>query len=114
MPIEWLVLFLQVLLRRRSGELGRVVLVAQVLVVKVPVAAPRLAEATQKEVAATRKRGAKASDAPNARILHNLPHAAIENLIWWRQNCQQSSAIHMPPPLHFLTTDASDIAWELA
>ncbi|KAJ8727632.1 hypothetical protein PYW07_001751 [Mythimna separata] len=45
------------------------------------------------------------------RILHNLPHAAIENLIWWRQNCQQSSAIHMPPPLHFLTTDASDIAW---
>ncbi|KAJ8733705.1 hypothetical protein PYW07_014256 [Mythimna separata] len=45
------------------------------------------------------------------RILHNLPHAAIENLIWWRQNYQQSSAIHMPPPLHFLTTDASDIAW---
>ncbi|KAH9636093.1 hypothetical protein HF086_008393 [Spodoptera exigua] len=45
------------------------------------------------------------------KILHNLPRGAIENLIWWRQNCEQSSAIHMPPPMHFLTTDASDIAW---
>ncbi|KAF9406740.1 hypothetical protein HW555_012981, partial [Spodoptera exigua] len=40
-----------------------------------------------------------------------LTSGVLENLIWWRQNCEQSSAIHMPPPMHFLTTDASDIAW---
>ncbi|CAG9132570.1 unnamed protein product [Plutella xylostella] len=43
--------------------------------------------------------------------LYYLPGEVRVNLIWWYQNCHRVSQIHVPPPTHFLTTDASDQAW---
>lgn len=40
-----------------------------------------------------------------------LPSEVIQELRWWLSNAHQSSSIQMPTPTHFLTTDASDIAW---
>ncbi|CAG9132973.1 unnamed protein product [Plutella xylostella] len=41
----------------------------------------------------------------------NVPILAKTEMKWWLKNCYQSTAIHIAPPSHFLTTDASDIAW---
>uniref|UniRef100_A0A2H1V008 SFRICE_007242 n=1 Tax=Spodoptera frugiperda TaxID=7108 RepID=A0A2H1V008_SPOFR len=32
-------------------------------------------------------------------------------LEWWIRNCQASTPLHYPPPVHFLTTDASNHGW---
>lgn len=40
-----------------------------------------------------------------------LPMEVRTELVWWVANCHRSSPIHYPTPSHFLTTDASDIAW---
>lgn len=40
-----------------------------------------------------------------------LPFTVREEMNWWIQNCDLSTLIHVPPPTHFLTTDASDTAW---
>ncbi|XP_026744666.1 uncharacterized protein LOC113506002 [Trichoplusia ni] len=42
---------------------------------------------------------------------YGLPSEAIKELHWWLDNCHLSTVIHVPPPSHFLTTDASDVAW---
>lgn len=40
-----------------------------------------------------------------------LPQEVRNELKWWIQNCHTSTLLHYPPPSHFLTTDASDLAW---
>ncbi|XP_041976215.1 uncharacterized protein LOC121730978 [Aricia agestis] len=40
-----------------------------------------------------------------------LPKTSQKELNWWLENCHRESMIHVPPPEHFLTTDASDVAW---
>lgn len=40
-----------------------------------------------------------------------LPPTVLEEMHWWIQNSHLSTLIHIPPPTHFLTTDASDTAW---
>lgn len=49
-------------------------------------------------------------DAPPAKEFR-LPKKAYKELVWWQQSCHLCSPIHFAPPTHFLTTDASDIAW---
>lgn len=46
---------------------------------------------------------------PTKKII--LPEMVQAELKWWIQNCQLSTKLHFPPPVHFLTTDASDLAW---
>ncbi|CAH2208385.1 jg649, partial [Pararge aegeria aegeria] len=43
--------------------------------------------------------------------LYVIPAEAQMDLKWWLQNYRTSSPIHIEPPTHFLTTDASDLAW---
>ncbi|KAI5638398.1 hypothetical protein NE865_09032 [Phthorimaea operculella] len=40
-----------------------------------------------------------------------LPPVARHELHWWKQNCQTPSPLQIQAPTHFLTTDASDMAW---
>ncbi|KAL0822333.1 hypothetical protein ABMA28_004432 [Loxostege sticticalis] len=40
-----------------------------------------------------------------------LTEECLLNLMWWLQNYKMVSPIHYPTPTHYLTTDASDIAW---
>jgi hypothetical protein len=40
-----------------------------------------------------------------------LPQAVRVELKWWVQECRHSTMLHLPPARHFLTTDASDLAW---
>ncbi|KAI5646183.1 sortilin, neurotensin receptor 3, domain-containing protein [Phthorimaea operculella] len=40
-----------------------------------------------------------------------LPPQAIQDLIWWKNNCRTRSQLHHPMPCHYLTTDASDLGW---
>ncbi|CAG9134201.1 unnamed protein product [Plutella xylostella] len=40
-----------------------------------------------------------------------IPKKALADLTWWFQNIHRPSVLHVQPPSHFLTTDASDIAW---
>lgn len=35
----------------------------------------------------------------------------LKELTWWKDHCTDTSAIHVPLPSHFLTTDASDLGW---
>ncbi|XP_045541656.1 uncharacterized protein LOC123723143 [Papilio machaon] len=42
---------------------------------------------------------------------YHLPENVIKELEWWKANCQLSTPLHYPPPIHFLATDASDLAW---
>ncbi|KAJ2938885.1 hypothetical protein O0L34_g3042 [Tuta absoluta] len=44
-------------------------------------------------------------------LTYSLPLETLDELRWWLQNCHLSSTIHLPSPSHFLTTDASDLAW---
>ncbi|KAJ2939177.1 hypothetical protein O0L34_g8490 [Tuta absoluta] len=40
-----------------------------------------------------------------------LPPQAIQELIWWNNNCRTRSQLHLSMPCHYLTTDASDLGW---
>ncbi|KAG7304662.1 hypothetical protein JYU34_010004 [Plutella xylostella] len=40
-----------------------------------------------------------------------LPEPALAELKWWAKNHSNQSRLHAPPVHHFLTTDASDLAW---
>ncbi|XP_063623109.1 uncharacterized protein LOC134795207 [Cydia splendana] len=40
-----------------------------------------------------------------------IPDRVKADLMWWLHHCRTPSPIHLPPPSHFLTTDASDLAW---
>ncbi|XP_046960637.1 uncharacterized protein LOC124530496 [Vanessa cardui] len=41
----------------------------------------------------------------------SLPDQVRRELHWWLKNCHLATRIHVPPPIHFLVTDASDLAW---
>ncbi|CAG9116158.1 unnamed protein product [Plutella xylostella] len=43
--------------------------------------------------------------------LYVMPQPVREELSWWVLNCHLPTPLHYPPPTHFLTTDASDLAW---
>lgn len=40
-----------------------------------------------------------------------LPKEVQTELSWWALNCPLPSVLHVPPTTHYLTTDASDVAW---
>ncbi|CAG9137830.1 unnamed protein product [Plutella xylostella] len=40
-----------------------------------------------------------------------LPKNVLVEMKWWVQNCRKTSQIHVSLPMHYLTTDASDIGW---
>lgn len=42
---------------------------------------------------------------------YSIPCQMIEEMRWWLRNCYLMTPIHLPPPTHFLATDASDVAW---
>lgn len=42
---------------------------------------------------------------------YQLPEAIIAELNWWSHNCNLSTPLHYPPPVNFIATDASDLAW---
>ncbi|XP_041980248.1 uncharacterized protein LOC121733913 [Aricia agestis] len=48
--------------------------------------------------------------APARRMVH-IPSEVSSELRWWFQECHRTTPIHLPPPTHFVTTDASDVAW---
>ncbi|XP_061706805.1 uncharacterized protein LOC133517488 [Cydia pomonella] len=46
---------------------------------------------------------------PKKRFL--LPSETLAEMNWWKTNCRNTSPMQIPPPTHYLTTDASDVAW---
>lgn len=42
---------------------------------------------------------------------YSIPCQVKEEMHWWLRNRYLATRIHVPPPMHFLATDASDMAW---